>query len=89
MLVYLNFFIYIFFNVLVGSNGIEPSTSRLSGVRSNLLSYRPMTMVRKPDGLLLFSFRIYNLYFAYSKMNSVSSLSTFKSKSLSVLRSFV
>ena len=27
--------------VLVGSNGIEPSTSRLSGVRSNHLSYEP------------------------------------------------
>ena len=26
---------------LVGSNGIEPSTSRLSGVRSNHLSYEP------------------------------------------------
>ena len=27
---------------MVGSNGIEPSTSRLSGVRSNHLSYEPM-----------------------------------------------
>ena len=27
---------------LVGSNGIEPSTSRLSGVRSNHLSYEPI-----------------------------------------------
>ena len=27
---------------LVGSNGLEPSTSRLSGVRSNHLSYEPM-----------------------------------------------
>ena len=29
---------------LVGSNGLEPSTSRLSGVRSNHLSYEPMPM---------------------------------------------
>ena len=26
---------------LVGLNGLEPSTSRLSGVRSNHLSYKP------------------------------------------------
>ena len=29
------------FAAVVGSNGIEPSTSRLSGVRSNRLSYEP------------------------------------------------
>ena len=28
---------------LVGSNGLEPSTSRLSGVRSNHLSYEPIS----------------------------------------------
>ena len=28
--------------LMVGSNGLEPSTSRLSGVRSNHLSYEPM-----------------------------------------------
>ena len=27
---------------MVGLNGLEPSTSRLSGARSNQLSYRPM-----------------------------------------------
>ena len=28
--------------LMVGSNGLEPSTSRLSGVRSNHLSYEPI-----------------------------------------------
>ena len=28
--------------LLVGSSGLEPPTSRLSGVRSNQLSYEPM-----------------------------------------------
>ena len=29
-------------NIMVGLNGLEPSTSRLSGVRSNHLSYAPV-----------------------------------------------
>ena len=29
---------------LVGSSGLEPPTSRLSGVRSNLLSYEPIQL---------------------------------------------
>ena len=29
-------------SLLVGLDGLEPSTSRLSGVRSNHLSYRPL-----------------------------------------------
>ena len=32
------------FMALVGSNGLEPSTSRLSGVRSNHLSYEPISV---------------------------------------------
>ena len=31
-----------FFQNKMGLNGLEPSTSRLSGVRSNQLSYKPM-----------------------------------------------
>jgi len=30
----------------VGLNGLEPSTSRLSGVRSNHLSYRPTPLIK-------------------------------------------
>ena len=29
---------------LMGLNGLEPSTSRLSGVRSNRLSYKPINL---------------------------------------------
>ena len=47
---YLNFFFYLFdcqvscaeFPRLVGLDGLEPSTSRLSGARSSHLSYRPV-----------------------------------------------
>ena len=31
--------------LMVGLDGLEPSTSRLSGVRSNHLSYRPFSLV--------------------------------------------
>ena len=36
------FFFILFSRYMVGSNGLEPSTSRLSGVRSNHLSYEPI-----------------------------------------------
>ncbi len=37
--------------IVVGLDGFEPSTSRLSGVRSNQLSYRPKDSIR---GLIIF-----------------------------------
>ena len=40
---------------LVGLNGLEPSTSRLSGGRSNLLSYKPMFLTRLFTGSRPFS----------------------------------
>ena len=36
-----NYSLCSFQGALVGSSGLEPPTSRLSGVRSNLLSYEP------------------------------------------------
>ena len=33
---------------VVGTNGLEPSTSRLSGVRSNHLSYAPIMILFVP-----------------------------------------
>ena len=35
-------FSFILFRMMVGLGGLEPPTSRLSGVRSNHLSYRPI-----------------------------------------------
>ena len=32
---------HVYLNSMVGLNGLEPTTSPLSGVRSNHLSYRP------------------------------------------------
>ena len=33
------------YGILVGSSGLEPPTSRLSGARSSLLSYEPVLIV--------------------------------------------
>ena len=35
---------------MVGSSGLEPPTSRLSGVRSNHLSYEPITILKDGGG---------------------------------------
>ena len=41
--------IYCLTSNLVGSRGLEPPTSRLSGVRSNHLSYEPLSGGDKRD----------------------------------------
>ena len=50
---------------MVGLSGLEPPTSRLSGVRSNLLSYRPALRVTSSCPSLffldLFSFFLFSI----------------------------
>ena len=41
--------------LMVGLSGLEPPTSRLSGVRSNRLSYRPMQEIFLGSSLIFFS----------------------------------
>ena len=56
--------------LMVGLNGLEPSTSRLSGVRSNHLSYRPSYKTRLATSLWkLNMMRIYGFdcsFYSYS-----------------------
>ena len=44
------------FRVLVGLSGLEPPTSRLSGVRSNQLSYKPISSGQRLRLLSSFTF---------------------------------
>ena len=37
--------------IMVGLGGLEPPTSRLSGVRSNHLSYKPMFLIHSRESL--------------------------------------
>ena len=50
---------------LVGLGGLEPPTSRLSGVRSNHLSYRPLTSLYNANNILLFIGLFVNYYFPF------------------------
>ncbi len=43
---------------LVGTSGLEPPTSRLSGVRSNHLSYAPIVSLREPFEIITFEKRV-------------------------------
>ena len=51
---------------LVGSNGLEPSTSRLSGVRSNHLSYEPMSVAVRGPAIPAYLLSVVTLLFALS-----------------------
>ena len=42
----------------MGLNGLEPATSRLSGVRSNRLSYKPRLYVSKYLALSAFPYNL-------------------------------
>ena len=67
----------------MGLNGLEPSTSRLSGVRSNHLSYKPTALSSDgvPEKLWLFG--------AKEEQGSVRSFSPTAETKLSVLCSDV
>ena len=57
------FLAYFIWASLVGSNGIEPSTSRLSGVRSNHLSYEPIFVeFTLSFFLLLWAYTLFLMY---------------------------
>ena len=68
-----------YFLVLVGSNGIEPSTSRLSGVRSNHLSYEPIIL--ELSKLISFVFpTLFLMYFCIQPLIVLNFKSTLKNK---------
>ena len=51
---------------LVGSSGLEPPTSRLSGVRSNHLSYEPMSVAVRGPAIPAYLLSVVTLPFALS-----------------------
>ena len=58
---------------LVGLGGLEPPTSRLSGVRSNQLSYRPELKNELPDHLRITHFVVHNPYHKNNRCKTGSS----------------
>ena len=63
-------------NIMVGLNGLEPSTSRLSGVRSNHLSYAPGFVFQRnfPSSFKIEQYFLNTLNFAFSSEPSCSVL---------------
>ena len=59
---------HVYLNSMVGLNGLEPTTSPLSGVRSNHLSYRPISI----ECLLIIPQPIYdvNIFLIFLSQNS-------------------
>ena len=51
---------------VVGSSGLEPPTSRLSGVRSNHLSYEPMSVAVRGPAIPAYLLSVVTLLFALS-----------------------
>ena len=47
---------------MVGLRGLEPPTSRLSGVRSNHLSYKPMFLIHSRESLKRIGIRFSQTY---------------------------
>ncbi len=60
--VFYRHFAYLFLTAIthsmVGTSGLEPPTSRLSGVRSNHLSYAPIVSLREPFEIITFEKRV-------------------------------
>ena len=54
---------------LVGSSGLEPPTSRLSGVRSNHLSYEPMSVAVRGPAIPAYLLSVVTLLFALSSFS--------------------
>ena len=54
---------------VVGSSGLEPPTSRLSGVRSNHLSYEPMSVAVRGPAIPAYLLSVVTLLFALSSFS--------------------
>ncbi|CAN0091238.1 unnamed protein product [Chrysoparadoxa australica] len=55
---------------MVGRGGLEPPTSRLSGVRSNHLSYRPDFRLAKQNKIKMWLFKVTDAWWSLGGSNS-------------------